>query len=143
MGTTLANFQSVGNVPVIKDLLKRSERLFDIQVAVAFSILVEIPSAPVAFVESREWMKLKTCSPVHRNSSGKLDESRSPMLHISLEVKLGTVWLKLQKNWLLRISAFCTSFVTRVELGPNRAGIEDSFLVSNLNNFQNVFASTP
>ena len=54
MGTTLENFQSVGNVPVIKDLLNRSERLFDTQVAVAFSILVEIPSAPVAFVESRE-----------------------------------------------------------------------------------------
>ena len=50
--------------------------------------------------------------------------------------------VEVAENWLMRISAFCTSFVTRVELGPNRAGIEDSFLVSNLNNFQNVFAST-
>ena len=54
MGTTLANFQTVGNRPVITDLLKRSERLLDIREAVAFSILVEIPLAPVAFVESRE-----------------------------------------------------------------------------------------
>ena len=54
MGTTLANFQTVGNMPVVMDLLKRSERLLDILEAVAFSILVEIPSAPVAFVESRE-----------------------------------------------------------------------------------------
>ena len=49
-----------------------------------------------------------------------------------LEVKLGTEWLKLLKNWLLSISAFCKSFVTRAELGASRAGIEDSFLVSNL-----------
>ena len=49
MGTTLANFQTVGNVPVVMDLLKRSERLLDILEAVAFSILVEIQSAPVAF----------------------------------------------------------------------------------------------
>ena len=48
MGTTLANFQTVGNMPVVMDLLKRSERLLDILEAVAFSILVEIPSAPVA-----------------------------------------------------------------------------------------------
>ena len=54
MGTTLANFQSVGNMPVVMDL---SERLLDILEAVAFSILVETPLAPVAFVESREWMK--------------------------------------------------------------------------------------
>ena len=54
MGTTLANFQTVGNMPVVMDLLKRSERLLDILEAVAFSILVEIPSALVAFVESRE-----------------------------------------------------------------------------------------
>ena len=57
MGTTLANFQTVGNMPVVMDL---SERLLDILEAVAFSILVETPLAPVAFVESREWMKSKT-----------------------------------------------------------------------------------
>ena len=56
MGKTFAIFQSVGNMPVIMDLLKRSERLFDVLEAVAFNILVEIPSAPVAWDESREWM---------------------------------------------------------------------------------------
>ena len=50
----------LGNMPVVMDLLKRSERLLDILEAVVFSILVEIPSAPVAFVESREWMRSKT-----------------------------------------------------------------------------------
>ena len=49
MGTTLANFHSVGNMPAIMDLLKRSERLLDILEAVVFSILVEIPLAPGAF----------------------------------------------------------------------------------------------
>ena len=29
MGTTLANFQSVGNMSVVMDLLKRSEKCFD------------------------------------------------------------------------------------------------------------------
>ena len=97
---------------------------------------------PVAFVESREWMKSKTWLAVHRNSSGKLDEPRVPILQIFLEVKLGTEWLKLLKNWLLSISALCKSFVTRAKLEASRAGIEDSFLVSILNNFQNVFTST-
>ena len=60
MGTTLANFQTVGDILVIMDLLKRSEGLLDILEAVAFSILMEIPSAPAAFVESREWMKSNT-----------------------------------------------------------------------------------
>ena len=52
MGTTLANFQTVGDMPVIMDLLKRSEGLLDILEAVAFSIFMEIPSALAAFVES-------------------------------------------------------------------------------------------
>ena len=75
-----------------------------------------------------------------------MDGSRVPILHVSpifLEVKLGTEWLKLLKNWLFSISAFCKSFVTRAELGASRAGIEDSFLVSNLNNFQNNLRNNP
>ena len=39
-------------MPVIMDLLKRTERVFVILEAVAFNILVKIPSAPVAFDES-------------------------------------------------------------------------------------------
>ena len=49
MGTTRANFQSVGNMPVIVDLLKRSDSPSNILEAIAFTILVEIPSAPVVF----------------------------------------------------------------------------------------------
>ena len=139
MGTTLVNFQSVGNMPVIINLLKRSERLFDILEVIAFSILVEIPSAPVAFVEFREWMRSKTWSSLHRNSSGKLDESRVPISHVSLEVKLGTEWLKLRKNWLLSISAFGTSLMTRAELGTSRAGIKDSFSGEQLKQFPRCF----
>ena len=44
-------------MPVIMDLLKRTERLLDILDTVAFKILVEIPSTPVALDESREWIK--------------------------------------------------------------------------------------
>ena len=142
MGTTLANFQLEGNFPVTKDLLNRLEIHFDMLRAVALSILAEIPSAPVALVKSSERMRSRTCSLVHRNSPGKLGESSVSRLQISLtsqKVKLGTEWLKLLKNWLLRMSAFCTSSVTVPMLGASRTGMEDSFLVSNLNSFQNIY----
>ena len=90
MGTTLAHFQSEGNFPIIIDLLNRPYRLFDMLRAVAFSILTEIPSAPVALVELSRQMRSSTWSSVHRNSSGKLDESSDPRLQISSTVKLGT-----------------------------------------------------
>ena len=86
---------------------------------------------------------LITCTQEFIRKTGWVESS--DILHVSpifLEVKLGTEWLKLLKNWLFSISAFCKSFVTRAELGASRAGIEDSFLVSSLNNFQNVFTST-
>ena len=90
IGTTLANFQSEGNFPIIIDLLNRSERLLNMLTAVAFRILAKITSSPVALVESSEQMRSSTWSSVHSNSSGKLDESSDQRLQISATVKPGT-----------------------------------------------------
>ena len=72
MGTILANFQAAGNLPVVRDKLKIFVTLGTIEGVVAFSILADIASAPVAFLASREEMRLITSSSVQRNSSGNL-----------------------------------------------------------------------
>ena len=47
-GVTLAHFQSLGNIPESKDLLKRSHRETEIRLAHSRIILTEILSIPVA-----------------------------------------------------------------------------------------------
>ena len=72
MGTILANFQAAGNLPVVRDKLKIFVTLGTIEGVVAFSILADIASATVAFLTSREEMRLSTSSSVQRNPSGNL-----------------------------------------------------------------------
>ena len=101
MGTTLATFQLEGNFPVVKDLLNRQDRLLDILRTVALSILAEIPSTPVALVESSERMRSRTCSSVHKNSSGKvveLRELRLQMLLMSWGVKAWNGMIKIAEK---------------------------------------------
>lgn len=59
IGTTQVNFQSEGNSD-LSDLLNRTERQFDIIVAVALSAFIAISSAPVALLGFREQMRLNT-----------------------------------------------------------------------------------
>ena len=66
------NFQGAGNLPVVRDKLKIFVTLGTIEGTVAFSILADIASAPVAFLTSREEMRFSTSSSVQRNSSGNL-----------------------------------------------------------------------
>ena len=80
-GQLSQNFHSVGNMPVIMDCLKRSERLFDILEAVEFSILVEN--------DKHQWLLL----------SPRREWMRSNHLYTGIlegcwmsQVKLGTVW---------------------------------------------------
>ena len=56
IGTTLACFQSSGNVPVLTERLNNFARLETMLTAVSFNILAEIPSTPLDFVTSRFMM---------------------------------------------------------------------------------------
>ena len=47
IGTTLACFQSSGNVPVLTERLNNFARLETMLTAVSFNILAEIPSTPL------------------------------------------------------------------------------------------------
>ena len=49
MGTTLAIFQSLGNIPVVIDKLNKRVREGVILLAVSLSILTEMLSGPLAF----------------------------------------------------------------------------------------------
>jgi len=76
MGTIRANFQSDGTLPDFKDRLNNLVRLHTILGAVAFIIFTEIPSAPEAFLVSKEDIKSRTWSSVQRNSSGNAEGFR-------------------------------------------------------------------
>ena len=73
IGTTLANFQSVGNLPVFKERLKSLVIPLAILVPVAFGICPVIPSAPDAFLVVREVRRPRICSSLQRYSSGIVD----------------------------------------------------------------------
>ena len=54
MGTTSADFHSLGSLPKERDMLKSLVTAGDILVAVCFSILADTRSGPVALAGSRE-----------------------------------------------------------------------------------------
>ena len=54
MGTTSADFHSLGSLPKERDMLRSLVTACDILVAVCFSILADTRSGPVALAGSRE-----------------------------------------------------------------------------------------
>ena len=56
MGTTEEVFQQVGKCPSLMEILKSLARDGAMLVAVYLSILMEIPSGPLALVASKAWM---------------------------------------------------------------------------------------
>ena len=115
------------------DLLKRSERLFDILEAVAFNFFVGIPSAPCSgFIVSPEnglgqgfdylytgipqesWMSQKFYIECISNTSGSLSGHRV---------------VEVTEKLVVEYISFSTSFVTRAELGAIvKQGYRISFL---------------
>ena len=70
-GTTQASFQSVGNMPVVKDQLHNFARLGAMEVAVIFSILGAISSGPEDLEVSSLTSDSVTKSMEQRSSEGK------------------------------------------------------------------------
>ena len=67
MGTTWADFHSLGSLPKERDMLKSLVTAHDILVAVCFSILADTRSGPVALARSREDKRRYTPSTVHKS----------------------------------------------------------------------------
>ena len=76
IGTTRASFQSVGNVPVVNDRLKRFIRLGAISGADNSGILGKMLSGPEDLEASNLVINSATCSIEQRYSVGKESESR-------------------------------------------------------------------
>ena len=85
--------------------------------AVAFSILADIPSAPVALVESSEQMRSSTWSSVHKNSSGKLNESSDLRLQISPTVKTRNRVIEIAENLIVKNVRFLHIFCDYANVG--------------------------
>ena len=71
--TTEEVFQQVGKCPSLMKILKSLARDGVMLVAVCLSILMDIPSGPLALVASNVWMYDRTSSVVHRRSSEQVD----------------------------------------------------------------------
>ena len=71
IGTTLAVFHSLGNLPLEIDRLISLEMIGAVLSAVCFSILANMPSQPVNFVVSSRASKSNTDASVDRSYSGQ------------------------------------------------------------------------
>ena len=107
MGTTEEVFQQVGKCPSLMEMLKSLAMDGAMLVAVYLSILMEIPSGPLALVASKAWMYDRISSVVHRRSS-ELADSNSVWVCLSSSScdRGGTDVLKQDEKYSLSMAAF-------------------------------------
>ena len=135
-GIIREDFQLSGRVPVERDMLKIAEIIGEIEEAVTFSMRGDILSRPIALLVSREQIRSRILSSVHKHSSGQGRDGRGRMSSVVIG---GIEELKFFENRRLSRAALEADDDAGVPSPLTRVGMDLVPLLRLLTAFQKSF----